>query len=194
MPHEVWERLDALAQRYPVILYASGHSHYFRTEGRAPGYVAHSSASVASDFKTLYVLRNGRVNIQPLDMAHADSLDTYAPVAIVSPYQYHAGLDYTRTPAGPVTIEAHIRTSEGALKRAYYQLDGGPEVTMARVGDSDLYAAPLDASALSGLHNIEVVGDHVFGFPAADGRQTMAVFFAEHVPKRPLPAGCACGE
>jgi hypothetical protein len=73
-------------QRYPVIAYLAGHNHADRLGIFPPGYILNTSAGTRIGHGALYVLNQGRVNIQP-------GAGAYVPLIITYPRQYLQGLD-----------------------------------------------------------------------------------------------------
>lgn len=178
-----WATLNDLAQRYPVIAYLAGHNHANRQQAFPPGFVLNTSAGTRTRHSALYMLREGRANVQPITAS-------YAPVVITYPREYHTGLAYTQTRAELLRVRAYVVALEGAIRAVTYTLDGGAPVAMARVGDSSYYEAALDVRALAGEHRLVVRVAHSYGDFAA-AAHAIPVAFATEVPERPVP-GCEC--
>lgn len=186
MTDRSWAKIDALAQKYPVIAYLCGHLHDAREHIAAPGYTVYAAKHVSGNGATFYALGGGSIN----DRSGSEGPDPSIIVQIVThPRQYREGLDYTKTEAELTHVRAYVRVGSGAIRRAFYQLDGGTEVEMYPAGEqSSFYEAPLDARELSGLHTIEVTFLHSYG-SWATARQEITAYFDHGVPRRAAP-GC----
>ncbi len=198
-------KIDALAQRSPVLAYLCGHCHYERFEAMPPGYVAHSVArAVLRDGAgtatgpgpfSLYALADGHINLNV-----APGPDVF--VVTTRPGQFietDVGgtlkrLDYTRTLAAPTSVRAYARARGGSIAQVNYRLDGGPTVGMQRIGSTSYWEAPLDATPLSGSHSITVTAKAAIETPAGTWRpessHEITCAFAASVPVRAAPA---CG-
>lgn len=174
-----WEKLNVLMQKYPVILYLAGHSHIDRTEAIG-NLLAHTSQWLTLGF-TGFTVKGNQINMFP-DPGNLTFL------AITQPFNYYRGIDYSKTKAERTKVKAYAKNSEGQITRVFYSLDNGSEITMNRAGTTDNYEADLDASSLSGLHNLKVVALHSFGAWATNV-QEIIVNFSPNVPARNAP-GC----
>jgi Icc-related predicted phosphoesterase len=175
-----WRRFSDLMKRYPVVAYLAGHTHAFRTEVIDSEYVAHTAGRTGVGVFGLYALNDNRIN-------HA-AITGYTPVIITYPHQYYQGMEYSRSKAEILNVQAYVRTQVGAIRSVHYRLDNGPNVPMTRVGDTDYFEAALDAPALLGEHQIEVQVANTLG-SWAQGAHTISVYFADSVPERASP-GC----
>ncbi|NLG52345.1 MAG: metallophosphoesterase, partial [Chloroflexi bacterium] len=59
MNAQSWAKLDALAQKYPVVAYLAGHNHQERGQAIPPGYFVHTAGRTGAGYYTVYSLRNG---------------------------------------------------------------------------------------------------------------------------------------
>lgn len=174
MLKEPWLKLSGLFQKYPVIAYLSGHNHVDQVGILHPDIFAHSSGRKPAGYWTLYALTHGNINwhVKPSGIT---------PTIITFPYQYHEGVDFSKTAAGITKIRAYATTTEQSIKRVYYQIGSNPPVTMNRIGTSPYYEAPLDARNLKGLFTIKVVAEHSYG-QWANGTHQITCYFETTFP------------
>lgn len=182
MSAQSWAKIDALAQKYPVVAYLAGHNHQELAQAMAPGYLVHTAGRLRAGYYTIYSLSNGTVNMNNMQG------NAMAPLVTTYPVEYRAGLDYTKTKAAMTKVRAFVGTDEGQITQVSYKLDGGTAVTMQRVGTTNYYEAALDARGLSGRHTIEVSARHSYGAWASSSHQITS-YFAPMVPER-VCTGC----
>lgn len=184
MPDYLWALFNEPMQSYDVRAYVTGHTHFLRTGAISPGgYVAHDAGAMFSGYSSAFALYDGRYNVH----SHV-GLNQHAVVLIYSPAQYHDGADWSQSAPALTQVRALVACSEGTITRVYYTVDGGPQVNMQRVGSSEHFAADLDASGLSGIHEVQVVATHSYGSWATRSH-AIQVRFAASVPPR-VADGC----
>ena len=174
-----WEKLNTLAQKYPVILYLAGHSHEDNTQAIG-SYLAHTGARTELGQYSGFVLSGNHIN---------EFGRTNKPIHLLisEPSTYFEGLDFTKTKSGPIKIRAMVKPKDGAITRVTYAFDSQTPANMTLTGN--LYSADLNAANLSGLHNLTITAFHSSGSWGTVS-QTIPVFFSPQDYFRFAPA---CG-
>ena len=192
--HRNWTKYHNLISKYPVIAHIAGHNHDDMKGHYNKQYAAFTSKTTGVNQASIYALSENGINQAPLT--------EYSAFFITTPQEYYPnthkywndGIDYeySKTQKGIVKVRVYGKTTQPntyAITNVAYSLDGGSSVPMNKIIGTDYFEANLDATNLSGQHEIEVTGQHSVGFASAQPKHTIKVFFADTVPTRTF-TGC----